>query len=1079
MPFDISSWKAQLSVKLPGWRTRMQAGGINSVYFFIAATSLFPVLQAAQSGDWSALVSLGTILGGAVSTNLLANLVQKLKDKSDVEVAETLQSEAKSTPELKVEVDVLLEKLNALQQAELVLSIDDRAWFVTTIQKELDELKSSVTFTATLIGDGGIGQGAGAIGLGKNAILIQGGLTGNFIQTQVIESPKTNPDSVKHQRALETYLNRLSRACLSLPLAALGGEDSVESDVTLDKVYIELNTTEVLEESSGKEKKGEFQEFRGLPEKEKLVTALEAASAHRRLVLLGDPGAGKSTFIKKLLAWQASVGLGKANPPEGFSANLIPVLISLRDLAPRLAELDMGHLSAQKQDELFAKAIWEYIQADLGEDCADFSNDLHEALKSGQCLLALDGLDEVPQDLRGRVRQAVDALLKRYDLQRIIVTCRVRSYVGEAVLPQFISRTLAPFSEEQIGTFVEGWYNTQRDLGRINATQAKERTADLSNAATQSDLRELSSNPMLLTTMSIIHQREVGLPRERVRLYHLAVEVLLRRWQKHKVGDAALAEFLKNDLKLRAVMENLAYITHRASTESGGAGTLLRKDAIDLLEKTENLGSLQLAGEFLDYVDQRAGLLVGYGGELSKPTAYSFPHRTFQEYLAGAYLAGQRDRVRTFYEHAAEGDGWDLAAQLAFEELFYNRRAANELLDLAYQLGATFKRGAQNERAFLWAGQMTSLVERDMVERDSHPSGGKAYLEKLLPGLVNILGGSLQPLERAEAGRVLGKLGDPRLELTTLDAMQFCHVPAGKFILGSKKGAGGSDEQPQHEVELPAYWMGRYPVTNAQYSEFVLAKGYQNPEYWLEARDASVWGNGKVKGFMDNDPRQSPVDFGEPFSLPNHPVVGITWYEMLAFTRWLTETWQTQGFLPFDWQVVMPSEPEWEKAARGGLNIPYQPLIHPVTRLSQTHGWQVDGKGLKMIQNPTPQRTYPWGDDFDQNFSNVRETGVNSSTTPCCFSKNISPYGIVDLSGNVWEWTRSINGKYPYPVSPKERAERENLAADSNTYRVLRGGAFLDYAVSARCAYRNGDDPDFRGMLRGFRVVVVFSRASF
>jgi len=348
----------------------------------------------------------------------------------------------------------------------------------------------------------------------------------------------------------------------------------------------------------------------------------------------------------------------------------------------------------------------------------------------------LDGLDEVPHDLRGRVREAVDALLKIYTIQRIIVTCRVRSYVGDSMLPNFTSHTLAPFNKKQISNFVQAWYNTQRELGTINEAQAKYLMDDLSSAALETDLRELSSNPMLLTTMAIIHQREVGLPSKRVQLYHQAVEVLMRRWQKSKVGEVNLAGFLKNDLKLRQVMENLAYAANRASTKMKGSGMLLRKDALELLEQNENLGEVTLAAEFLDYVDQRAGLLVGYGGELNKPTSYSFPHRAFQEYLAGAYLAGRRDRVRTFYEHAAEGDSWDIAAQLAFEEIFYNRRGENELLDLAYQLDQPGASGAQNERARLWAGQIIAMVGREAVERDRHPNGGMLYLEKLISRLV-------------------------------------------------------------------------------------------------------------------------------------------------------------------------------------------------------------------------------------------------------------------------------------------------------------------------------------------------------
>jgi formylglycine-generating enzyme required for sulfatase activity len=1075
MNFYLQQWKDSLKEQLPGWQVRMKAAGFNSVYYLIAASAFVPVVQSVHSGDWGALA----VLGSAVGTNLLANMVQNLKDKTDVEVAQALQAEVEKTPEIKAELDALLEKLEALQQARQALPEENKRWFEETIQRELAELNSTVTYTATLVGDGAIAQGEGAKAVGKGGVLIGGHATGNTIVTGNgnVVNVTPDPEAEKRRKAREAYLTRLIRSCLTLPLAALGGEESAESDVTLDKVYIDLNTTETRKKEKGDREQEESTEllkwFRS--EKANLVPALESASQHPRLALLGDPGAGKSTFVKKVLAWQASACLGKAKPLPGFGPGLLPVLVILRELAPHLAHLDVDQLPAKKREEQLVSAVWQQIKIDLGGECTDFLKGMQEALQSGQCLLVLDGLDEVPQDLRGRVRQAVDALLKRYDVQRIIVTCRVRSYVNDAVLPQFTSRTLAPFDEDQIKSFVQAWYNTQRDLGRFNESQAKDRTTDLARAATQPDLEELSGNPMLLTTMAIIHQKEVGLPKERVRLYHLAVEVLLQRWQKHKVGDDALAVFLKDDLKVRAVMESLAYAAHRASVESGGTGSLLRKDAIELLDEAENLGNLQLAGEFLDYVDQRAGLLVGSGGDLCKPTEYNFPHRTFQEYLAGAYLAGQRDRVRTFFDHAGQGDGWDLAAQLAFEELLYNRRAANEVLDLAYSLGAEYKPGEQTERALLWAGQIAALVGRETIERDSSPVGGKAYLDKLRPGLVKELGGSLANVERAEAGRALGKLGDMRPEIATLEGMQFCYVPAGKFIMGSQEREGSSDEQPQHEVELPVYWMGRYPVTNAQYAAFVQAGGYQNPDYWPEARKENVWKDDAIKGLFDDESRTSAVNFGQPFNLENHPMVGITWYEMLAYTRWLTETWQRTHILPEDWQVLLPSEAEWEKAARGGLQVPHKPVLRSAVQKEQS--WHVDAYSLKMVINPDPRRKYPWMQEFTQGYANCDSAGIGSTSALGCFPKNSSPYGVVEMSGNVWEWTRTIGDDTKYKYLYRLDDGREDLHQEG-VQRVLRGGAFSDDADFLRCAYRRRDDPGCWYYYFGFRVMVspVFSK---
>jgi len=325
---------------------------------------------------------------------------------------------------------------------------------------------------------------------------------------------------------------------------------------------------------------------------------------------------------------------------------------------------------------------------------------------------------------------------------------------------------------------------------------------------------------------------------------------------------------------------------------------------------------------------------------------------------------------------------------------------------------------------------------------------------------------------RARAGDTLARLGDPRLAVTTLEAMEFCLVPSGSFRMGSQKkdDPDTQDNEKPHEVKLPDYWISLFPVTNAQFNVFVNAGGYGVRKYWKEAQDAKVWQSGKVKGYFDKEPRERPMQFGEPFGLLNHPVVGITWYEALAFTRWLTEIWQQQGFLPKDWKVLLPSEAEWEKAARGGLKLPENPVVIRINNI-------VGVEGLPPLRdNPRSYRIYPWEGGFDPDKANIGETGIGSTSAVGCFPGGASPYGVLDMSGNVWEWTRSLWGKkwekpdFKYPYNPKDG--RENLDAPNDIWRVLRGGAFNLNRNRARCASRYGDNPDSRHDGRGFRVVV-------
>jgi formylglycine-generating enzyme required for sulfatase activity len=260
---------------------------------------------------------------------------------------------------------------------------------------------------------------------------------------------------------------------------------------------------------------------------------------------------------------------------------------------------------------------------------------------------------------------------------------------------------------------------------------------------------------------------------------------------------------------------------------------------------------------------------------------------------------------------------------------------------------------------------------------------------------------------------------------TGLPDILWCAIPAGSFTMGSSAEDEGSfdDERPQHQCEIPyEYRIARYPITVAQYQAFVDAGGYAEQRWWTE----SGW-----RWRQDSD-RAGPEGFGTPFSLPNHPVVGVSWYEAHAFAGWLTAQMREHDLIAADEVVDLPSEAEWERAARGS--------------------------GVQR---------YPWGDAFDPDRANAWETGIGSTSAVGCFPRGASPDGVEECSGNVWEWTRSTHKKYPYDAADG----REGPEGDDR--RVLRGGSW-DYLIPRffRVAFRYWLEPTHWNYFIGFRCVV-------
>jgi len=517
------------------------------------------------------------------------------------------------------------------------------------------------------------------------------------------------------------------------------------------------------------------------------------------------------------------------------------------------------------------------------------------------------------------------------------------------------------------------------------------------------------------------------------------------------VQQPSLAEWLKVDReKVRKLLNQMAFDAHRSQGELTGTADIPEQKLVNGLMALSNNPDVR-PGRLIEYLSERAGLIVQRGNEI-----YSFPHRTFQEYLAACHLTGDdfpENIVQLFQE---EPNRWREVTLLA------GAKAIRGSTALIWSLIHELCEGPPDHKAIsqkqLWSAHIAAqaLVETVDLKQISTKKQGK--VDQLIQWLQCIIDAQdLPPSERAMAGNNLAIMGDPRPEVMDINHMVFCLVPGGKFWMGEGK--------KMHSNACKAFWIGKYPVTNAQFDAFVEAGGYHNKKYWTEAIRHNRWEKGIIKAWRGK--RNAPRKYGNPFDLPNHPVVGITWYEAMAFTRWLTEKWQKEKILSKKFMITLPSEAQWEKSARGGEQIPRQSICEPIKNLLKCHISIAKNK-INVVKNPIPKRNYPWGNSHNENFANSKESEISATSTVGCFSVGASPYGCEELSGNVWEWTRNIRKDYPYQ-SDDGREDLEKIG--EYTSITLRGEAYYSVTNSALCASRSGGSPDLEDFDIGFRVV--------
>jgi formylglycine-generating enzyme required for sulfatase activity len=757
----------------------------------------------------------------------------------------------------------------------------------------------------------------------------------------------------------------------------------------------------------------------------------EALDKHLAFVILGEPGAGKTTTLQKI-AFEAARTLLSGGESR------VPLFVRLSQQGAR-----------PPFDSL--KAEWEQR---MGHGFAD-------ALAAGRVLILADGINEIPRDARDQRLKAWRLFSTDYcRANQIVFSGRTRDYDRQLDVPRV---RVDPLDDERIAEYL-----------RCNEAEGLQALLD----DPQTRLGEMAKNPFNLSLLVFAYRSNHAAMANRGQLLRWFADELFRREER-----LAHPNWLHRDVQTRALAQ-LAY----AMQAQGESTTFPLETARAALPKTVRFRGEEAA------IDPADLLRFGQAATILDPGTepdVRFYHHLLQEYFAALELLrrfranedlGDLWRCKRLSaempaETVGEWDplpeppptGWEVTTVLACglaaepETLIEAVRPHNPVL----------------------AGR---CLDEAGVEK---PEGvTERVRDDLLADLYNP---DVHLRARLQAGFTLGRVGDPRFEAREIGGVrvilpQMAAVPGGVYPIGSAEDDPDAydQEKPRHTVELSPFEIGRWPVTNAEYACFVEAGGYKDEQWWetelarrwLRGEDVTggqmsrwiemwqfmqsnadwrkafestgayspenlkqleqiaEWKEDELKAQLGqafaNKSRERPQWWDDAdYTNPSQPVVGVTWFEARAYCAWLSAVAGRA--------YRLPSEVEWEAAARG---LP-----------SPASGGGAGGGG------------YPWGNEWDADKANTIEGRVLKPSPVGAYGAagGVGPFGAEDQAGNVWEWTGSLYLPYPYA------GERENPEEEGE--RAVRGGSWNDSRTLARCAYRGRDVPVNFDNLVGFRVV--------
>jgi formylglycine-generating enzyme required for sulfatase activity len=430
-------------------------------------------------------------------------------------------------------------------------------------------------------------------------------------------------------------------------------------------------------------------------------------------------------------------------------------------------------------------------------------------------------------------------------------------------------------------------------------------------------------------------------------------------------------------------------------TQKKNRRTIEIDDAVDILTKTsakkegENDARYKWIQDRFNEIEPRCGLFNRLDGD-----KLEFTHLTFQEFLAAKHMV----YMEIDYTQFLEKKWWEetLLLYTGFLSIDLKRRS-NDIVETILTVKEEDKK-SRNRFRLLGARALCDIHESKRDEKVVSLARERLY---------ELIESDAVLDQRFRAGVLVGGLGDTRI---SPDNMVL--VPEGEFTRGRNEGRESA--KPEQRIYLDAFMIGAYPVTNREFKRFIEAGGYQKGAFWTP--EGWQWR-------IEEDVSLPRSWYDRKWNGANFPVVGVSWYEAAAYAAWLgKETGKSYR---------LPTEAEWEKAARG-----------------------TDGK------------IYPWGNKFNKNLCNSRESELGRTSPVGIFPGGKSSFGCFDMAGNVWEWCADWYDDKYYRKSPLKNPK----GPVDGSPRVLRGGSWLYDAGFCASAIRYLVHPALRGYYLGFRL---------